>query len=143
MKLVLIKAKKIRREELENRAEAYAAAGNQVMEVVLKELINREKSKNTWRKIKRVLDKSEYFNLTKLTVLIVGEDEDQILTKKEEIHEAIINYNIKHYSKPEHSPFGLGTFLCEAIGPHGTTEFSDRILVGELDSEKGSVRRSL
>ena len=47
MKLVLIKAKELRREELEKRAKAYAEAGNQVMEVVLQELINREKSKNS------------------------------------------------------------------------------------------------
>ena len=105
------------------------------MEVVLKELINRENSKNSWRKIKRALDKSEYSNLTKLVILIAGEEEKKTITKKEEINEAIINYNIKHYSKPEDSPFGLGTFLCNAKGPHGTTEFSDRILAGELNSE--------
>ena len=104
------------------------------MEVVLREIINREKSKNSWKKIKRALDKSDYSSLTKL-IIPIAEGEEQTITKAEEIHEAIINYNIKHYSKPEASPFGLGTFLCEAIGPHGTTDFADRILAGELNPE--------
>ena len=29
----------------------------------------------------------------------------------------------------------MGIFLCDAIGPHGTTEFADRILAGKLTSE--------
>ena len=44
-KKVLLKAKELRRAELEKRAEAYAEAGNQPMEIVLRELINREKKK--------------------------------------------------------------------------------------------------
>ena len=73
--------------------------------------------------------------MTKPIIPIAVEEEEQIITKKEEIHEAIINYNIKHYSKPEASPFGLGNFLCDAIGPRGTIEFANRILAGELTQE--------
>ena len=68
------------------------------MEIVLRELINREKRKNTRKKIKRALDKSAFATVTKLLIPMVGTEEEQTITKKEEIHEAIINYNIKHYS---------------------------------------------
>ena len=104
--------------------------------MVFRELINREKNKNTWTKIKRALDKSDYSILTKLIIPMAEGEEEHKLTKKEEIHKAIINYNIKHDSKPEASPFGLETFLCNAIGPHGTTEFADIILTGDLTSEE-------
>ena len=132
MHTVLARAKELRRAELEKRAEAYAEAGNQPMEIVLRELINREKSKNTWRKIKRALDTSSRATLTKLIIPMLGTEEEKTITTKDEIHESIINYNIEHYSKPESSPFGLGQFLCDAIGPHGTSQFSDRILAGDL-----------
>ena len=75
MKTVLARAKELRRAELEKRAEAYAEAGNQPMEIVLRELINREKSKNTWRKIKRTLDKSSFSTLTKLIIPMIGSEE--------------------------------------------------------------------
>ena len=130
---VLEKAKELRRAELEARAKAYAEAGNSTMESAIMELINREKSKNSWKKIKRALEKSDFSSLTQLIVPITGTDKEEIITKKDEIHNAIIDYNITHYSKPEGSPFGLGTFLCDAIGPHGTSEYSDRILEGKLD----------
>ena len=73
--------------------------------------------------------------MTKLIISIAGQEEEQIITKKEEIHEVIINYNIQHYSKPENSPFGLGTFLCDAIGPHGISDFVDRVLARKLTAE--------
>ena len=60
---------------------------------------------------------------------------DKILTTKDEIHKVICNFNEVHYSKPEKSPFGLGKFLCKAVGPHGTLEFSDRVLEGSLTKE--------
>ena len=61
-----------------------------------------------------------------------------ILTDEEEIHEAVINHNIKHFSKAEDTPLGMGTFLHDSIGTHSTSSFCDRVLdggLGEADKE--------
>ena len=57
----------------------------------------------------------------------------------------IINCNIKHYSKLENSPFGLGTFLCDTLGSYGILDFTDRILARKLteEDEKYKIRRSI
>ena len=106
----------------EARALAYADAGNSSMESAIKELINREKSKNSWRKIKKALDKSDFLTLTQLIVPVKGTEEEKIITNKDKIHYTIAEYNITHYSKPEGLPFGLGTFLCDAIRPRETSK---------------------
>ena len=65
---------------------------------------------------------------------------DKILTTKDEIHKVICNFNEVHYSKTEKPPFGLGQFLCKAVGPYGTMKFSDRVLEGSLTKEdKASI----
>ena len=96
MHTVLARAKELRRAELKKKAQAYAEAGNQPMEIVLREIINREKSKNTLKKIKRALDKSSRATLTKLIIPMLGTEEEKTITTKDEIHESIINYNIEH-----------------------------------------------
>ena len=48
------------------------------------------------------------------------------------IHNRIIERNIKHFSSAESTPLGLNSFLNNAIGPHGTSEFCDRVLAGGL-----------
>ena len=56
----------------------------------------------------------------------------KILTTPSKIQDAIINQNIKHFSTPETSPLGLGEFLHQAIGDHGTSDFSNRVLQGAI-----------
>ena len=56
----------------------------------------------------------------------------KVLSIKQEIHENIINYNIKHYSKAEASPVRIGTVLHEKLGPYGISSFCDRVLQGKM-----------
>ena len=70
------------------------------------------------------------------TYLDTEEKEQELLatvhTEKEEIHNATIECNIQHFSKAEKTPQGINTFLYQALGDHGTSEFSNRILDREL-----------
>ena len=50
----------------------------------------------------------------------------------------LLKKNTNHFSAAENSPLGKGTFLHEAIGPHRTSKFCDRVLdsgLGEADKE--------
>ena len=68
-----------------------------------------------------------------LTRLLVKENgKEKILTDSAEIQNAIIEQNISHFSEAENTPLGLGTFLQKEIGPHGTSDFCDRVLEGSL-----------
>ena len=68
------------------------------------------------------------------------EGQKKVLTEGEEIQNVIIDHNIKHFSEAEHTPLGKRTFLYEAIGPHGTSEFCDRVLEGGLgEADRDSV----
>ena len=62
----------------------------------------------------------------------------KILTNPSKIQDAIINQNIKHFSTPETSPLGLGEFLHQEIGEHGTLDFLNRVLQGSITSEDES-----
>ena len=55
MKKVLAQAKELKGAELEKRAEAYAEAGNQPMEIVLREIINRKKGKIHGKRLRKLL----------------------------------------------------------------------------------------
>ena len=70
--------------------------------------------------------------LTRLLYQDSLEDRAKISTDGEEIQNKIIDQNIKHFSTVEDSPLGMGSFLFEAIGPHSTSDFCDRVLDGGL-----------
>ena len=57
------------------------------------------------------------------------------ISKKDEVHNTIIEYNIKHYSASEETPCGMGKHLHAATGPYSTSDFCDRILECSLMKE--------
>ena len=64
-----------------------------------------------------------------LTRLLITENGQQkVLTDGAEIQEAIIDHNIQYFSAVEDTPLGKGIFLYNAIGPHVTSKFCDRVL---------------
>ena len=88
-------------------------------------LIEQEKFRATWRKIKFHLNRGNTEPLTRLLINEAQGGPGQIITDGSTIQEKIIQHNIEHFSKAEHTPLGKGTFLHDAIGPHGTSEFYD------------------
>ena len=58
--------------------------------------------------------------------------QEEVVTGKDDIHDHIIAYNIKHYSKAESSPLGINTPLYHKLGPAGITQFSDDVLHEKL-----------
>ena len=127
-----------REKKLEEKAMAEIDMGD--MEVC--------KAINAFARIHAARGKGRNSTLTRLIIpgptYLNSEGKEQKLpsivhTKKEEIHNAIIEHNIQHFSKAEKTPQGIKTFLYQALGDHGTSEFSNRILNGELtktDKEK-------
>ena len=51
------------------------------------------------------------------------------------MHDLLIERNEKHFSLAEHTPQGINGFIYEALGPYGTSEFSDRVLEGKMTVE--------
>ena len=116
--------------ELKKRAEDAAMEGDEKLTRSYETLIENEKCKSKWSKIKYHLKTGDTEPLTRL--LMIEEGTSWILTDGKEIQDAIIDHNIKHFSEAEDTPLGMGTFLHKAIGPHGTLEFCDRVLDGGL-----------
>ena len=129
-------AEETRASELRKRAEGAATEGKVAATRSYKNLIEHEKSKAQWRKIKYYLNMGDAEPLTRL--LVEEEGTQKVLTEGEEIQTAIIEQNITHFSEAENTPLGKGTYLHKVIGPHGTSEFCDRVLdggLGEADKE--------
>ena len=108
------------------------------MQIILQEITNRDSNKISWRNIKRVLDLGNFSSPHQLIIPYEspeGEILEENIYKKDEIHNSIINHNIKHYSTPEIIPFGMGKFLYHAIGPHASSDFCERALKGNMTEE--------
>jgi len=76
--------------------------------------------------------------LAKSRFLVTTVGVPYILTDVAEIQDAVIDHNINHFSEAEDTSLGMGTFLHDAIGPHGTLEFCDRVLdqgLGKADKD--------
>ena len=56
---------------------------------------------------------------------------------KDKVHNLLIERNEKHFSLAENTPQGINDFIYEALGPYGTSDFSDRVLEGQMtDKDK-------
>ena len=123
-----------RKNFLTQLAEEYSEKNQTAAHQIIKNLQEREELKRTHRHIRHALGKARNSSLLKLIVPPEHNKTQQstIHTTKEHIQSHIIDYNIMHYSKAESSPVGIGQPLYHKLGPHGTTDFCDKILHGEL-----------
>ena len=123
-------AETLREKELRKREEDAATEGDEKTTISYETLIEHEKSRSKWRKIKFYLNSGDTEPLTRL--LVTKNGQQKVLTDGAEIQEAVINHNTKHFSEAENTPLGMGTLLHDAIGPHGTSGFCNRVLDGGL-----------
>ena len=68
-----------------------------------------------------------------------GEEEElpsMVYTGQDKIHELLIERNITHFSKAKTTPQGINGFIYNALGPYGFSNFSDRVLKGEMTEEE-------
>ena len=128
----LHEAEEIREKELKSRTEDYSALGDDKATLSYENLIEHEKSRSQWRKIQHFLKRGITELLTRLLYQDSIEGPAKIATDGEDIQNKIIDQNIKQFSTVEDSPLGKGSFLFEAISPHGTSDFCDRVLDGGL-----------
>ena len=59
-------------------------------------------------------------------------------TDKVSIHDRLIIRNIDHFSAAEDTLQGVNGFIYTALGPNGITDFSDRVLGGNMTEEDKS-----
>ena len=91
-------------------------------------------------KIRQALGKGRHTSLLRLIAPVsnpstTSATQTQIYTNKDDIHDKIIDYNIKHYSKAESSPVGIQEPLYKKIGNHRTSKFCDEVLNGNMRVE--------
>ena len=113
----------------------------------LKILIEQEQIKGEYSSIQRELERKKYASLTRL--IVPGEkylddlgntveSPGTVYIDKDKVHELLIERNEKHFSLAEQTPQGINGFIYEALGPYGTSEFSDRVLEGTMTEEDKS-----
>ena len=133
-----------REKELEGRAEAYIEEGKLPMGMALKILIEQEKVRKEYSVVQRELERKKYSSLKRLIVPgtkyidaegITQELPSNVYTDQETIHNLLIDRNIKHFSQAKDTPQGINGFIYNALGPHRTSDFSDRVLEGNMTED--------
>jgi hypothetical protein len=120
--------KELRHTAIEKRAEAIAAEGNLEKGKVLKEIRQRERQRDTAKKIRFLRGKVS----TGSTTLVTVQDANGIsvdLTNKEDIERAIISNNEDKCKQSFHTPF-LQPPLVSEFGFKGLTPASNLVLAG-------------
>ena len=139
-----IKFQQVKREHAQQRtnflhqlALEYSDKGLDASQGIIHSIMEREQLKKTHAHIRHALQKGKKSSLLRLIVpQNTSPPTSKIYTSKEEIHHEIIQYNIKHYSKAEQSPVGIGTPLYDKLGPHGNTPFCDQVLQGNKKNRR-------
>ena len=95
-------AESMREADLKKKAEYAAIEGDEKLTRSYETLIENEKCKSKWRKIKYHLKSGGTEPLTRL--LVTEEGASRILTDGKKIQDVIIDHNIKHFSEAEDTP---------------------------------------
>ena len=117
------------------KAAEHGLAGQTNQETILKMIMDREQMCLEYRYLCNILKSMQSQSITSIAIskqngTIEILTNPTILTNLTEIHEAIINQNVKHFTRPEASLLRLGKFLHQVIRQHGTSDFSNRIIHG-------------
>lgn len=128
------KSKTLRRTYLESLAEALAEAKNTTKLSQIKELINREKLKETYRKIKIARGAAtSNQNFSSVSVSNQETGERVIYTEKSQIEEQIIQNNKNKFMQTQgQCPLMKGTFR-EALGTTADTSEAAKVITGEYE----------
>jgi hypothetical protein len=127
-------AKELRNTALESLAEAIAVSGNSSQEKTLAALREREKQRNTARKLRYLWGKIQYGSITMVTTLD-AEGNMMEITNQKEIEQAILDNTSRtsFYQFP----------LKEEFGFKGLTLASQAVLAGVYDSNHDLDQRIL
>ena len=113
--------------------------------MALKILIEQENVRKEYSVVQQELERKKYSSLKRLKVPgtkyidaegITQELPSNVYTDQETIHNLLIDRNIKHFSQAEDTPQGINGFIYNALGPHGTSDFSDRVLEGNMTEDE-------
>ncbi len=121
-----------RKTSLEKRAEAIAAQRNQKKATVLRCIREREKQRNTARKIRYLRGKVNSGSTTMVTVQDEAGNRFD-LTSKEHIEQAIMKNNEEKYRQSSHTPFYQFPLVNE-FGFKGLTSAAQAVLSGVYES---------
>lgn len=120
---------------LEQKAAAVAHEKDIDKQTVYKTLIDREKTRNSHRKINHALGKTRTAGLTKVEVVQDGEVVD--ITEKEAMEEACMQENDSKYHQTESTPC-MQEPLRSLLGEVGETDFAQSILQGTFRVPEGT-----
>ena len=120
----------LRKQFIESLAEAIAKDGDKKKATVIKELIEREGQRELFRKLAFINKKNQNLSTT-FVIVRSGEGEEQDLTEKEAMEDAIIEENRKKYHQTEKTcPFKKYP-LRQYFGEAGKGPVTDRLLEGK------------
>jgi Reverse transcriptase (RNA-dependent DNA polymerase) len=124
--------RELRNTYLENLAEALSAGSNTKRETMLKQLKEREKQRNTARKIKYLRGKMNTGSTTMVSI-DNGQGGYIDITGKQEMEQAIMENNEKKYKQSHHTPFFQFPLVGD-FGFKGLTMASQAVLSGVYES---------
>ena len=136
-------AEALRETFLEKRAKEVAKEKDMVEWSVQKQLIDRERVRQSARRIKYTLRKLRGGGVSRVEIPD-SNGTTKVITKKEEIEKACMEENNTKYLQTSNTPFMKGNLL-EEIGYDGMTEAGDQILKGNYSppAETGRYTREL
>jgi hypothetical protein len=134
-------AKELRNTALESLAEAIAVSGNSSQEKTLAALREREKQRNTARKLRYLRGKIQYGSITMVTTLDAQGNRIEV-TNQTDMEQAILDNNNQKFLQSSHTPFYQFP-LKEEFGFKGLTLASQAVLAGVYDSNHDLDQRML
>lgn len=120
---------------LEQKAAAVAEDKDVDKQTMYGTMLDREKTRNSHRKINHALGKTRQAGLTK--VVVEQNDETVDVTEKEAIEEACMEENNSKYHQTESTPC-MQEPLRSLLGEVGETEFAQTILLGTFHVPEGT-----
>jgi hypothetical protein len=134
-------AKELRQMALESLVEAIADKGNTSQEKALKALQEREKQRNTARKIRYLRGKIKVGSTTVVTTTDAAGNKIEI-TNQKDMEQAILDNNHKKILQSSHTPFYQSP-MKERFGFKGLTSSAQAVLAGIYDSDEDTDQRIL
>ena len=126
----------LRDEHLASRAEDLMEVMCINEEKAVKMVRQHEASKRRFSRIRRALGKGKR-GLTQIAVTDPETGEEKVLTIKDEIDEALLRRNERHFQEPNETPFGSRGVLHQMVAPGSEGNQEEELLAGAASFPEG------
>ena len=142
LKRIQKNARVLRQEHLEALATEYGLQNNVSKQTAITELISHEETRETFKVLRQRLKPIQRGQLQTLWVSTNDQGEftkdtenKQILTKRDDIHAALLNRNARHLEQASETPFGKGS-LRKHLKWDGTGILAERMISGDILNDR-------